>query len=230
MGDMKQRKTQVYLMIIFFLLLAVIYVYLVHPITKKTADLELKISNDQQLYASLQAKAAKIAQIPDQDRIQLEVVRKRVPELPYTETILRDLRRLEVVSNAQLKQYNITLGTTSAQDPNSTTSKTEGDNKTANNSVNGNIIPIKIETSFIGTYEQINSLFGELESLDRLIQVDKMTFNFKPGPLVQINNPQEPIISNLSLIAYYSPTLQALLKQPYSIDYTNPNGRTNPFN
>jgi Tfp pilus assembly protein PilO len=245
MGEIRLKKMLVFLTVILLLLLAVGYVYLIQPISVQALDTERNWINKRQIVTALQAKTTKVAETPDSDRIKLEAVRRQVPEQPYIETIIRDLRRLEVVSSTQLKQYNIEVGTTSKVETNTQTSKaavkdkpsekasdkiSDKTNERTSEKVNTNVIPIQIETSFVGTYDQIYQLFAEMESLDRLIQVDKMSFHLKQGPLVQINAPGEQIICNLSLVAYYSPVLQALLKKNNDIDYTSPNGRINPFN
>jgi hypothetical protein len=236
MTEIRVKKMLIYLSVIFLLLLVVLYIYLVQPVRAKAIEMEQNLVTKRLEYKALQAKTGKIAVTPDLDWIKLEAVRRQVPEQPYVETIVRDLRRLEVVSRTQLKQYHIEVGTAAGKTETSKTETSKGETNTqvsktaAYEKLNENVLSIQIETSFVGTYEQIYQLFADLESLDRLIQVDKLSFNLKQGPLVQINAPGEPIISNLTLRAYYSPTLQALLKKTNDIDYTNSNGRTNPFN
>jgi len=270
--ELRHKKGLYYISAVFLLLLAAAYVYLIQPLQVKVSSSERKLVNDEQQFTALQAKLTKTAEISDADRIKLDIVRRQVPEQPYAETIVRDLRRLEVVSHTQLQQYDIVMGTTGAGESNggatdsasaagatdsasaestadsasaAGTSGNAGIANTANSAnsaggsagtantqvsgqVSGNVLPIQIQTSFVGTYAQIYQLLAELESLDRLIQVDKVTFNLKQDPLVQ-NAPEAPVTSNLTLTSYYSPTLQALLQKSYDIDFTAPKGRINPF-
>ncbi|NHN29577.1 hypothetical protein [Paenibacillus agricola] len=234
MGVIRHKKMLCYVIVVFVLLLVAGYAYLIQPIGLRTLETERSLANKQKLAAALQSQMGKVAETPDSDRVKLEVVRRQIPEQPFMETIVRDLRRLEVVSGTQLKQYNIEVGTTGLVDTSIQKTKAAVKDKSAEDKTNEkphlNVTPIQIETSFIGTYNQIYQLFAEMESLDRLIQVDKMSFHLKQGPLVQINAPGQLIICNLTLAAYYSPALQALLKKPNDIDYTNSSGRTNPFN
>ncbi|MBO9609400.1 MAG: type 4a pilus biogenesis protein PilO [Paenibacillaceae bacterium] len=202
------KKMPIYGAVLFVLLLAALYVYFIQPLNARANKLERQLAAKKLEYAAYQAKSNPLAQRSDADVVKLEAMRKEVPEQAYTEAILRDLRRLEVVSGVQMKMYDIVPGTAAVQ---------------------GGAMPIKINTSFTGNYTQISSLVKEMESLDRLMQVDSMSLRLTQGPLVQINSPGEPITSNMTFIAYYSPALRDLIAMPNTVEYENPSGRTNPF-
>ncbi|WP_167859309.1 type 4a pilus biogenesis protein PilO [Paenibacillus cymbidii] len=202
------KKMPIYGAVLFVLLLAALYVYFIQPLNARANELERQLAAKKQEFAAYQAKSNPLAQRSDADVVKLEAMRKEVPEQAYTEAILRDLRRLEVVSGVQMKMYDIVPGTAAVQ---------------------GGAMPIKINTSFTGNYAQISSLVKEMESLDRLMQVDSMSLRLTQGPLVQINSPGEPITSNMTFIAYYSPALRDLIAISNTVEYENPSGRTNPF-
>lgn len=206
MEGVNQKKILLYISFVFILLLLAVFMYLIRPNNTEIMNIEQSLKLKQDEYTALQNKLLMQDDISDMSLVQVEASRRQVPEQPYLESLVRNLRQLEVMSQLQLKQYSFVVGST----------------ETA-------VIPINIETSFVGTYEQIFTLFTELESLDRLIHVDKLTFNVKQEPAIQLNAPEAPVIANATLTAYYSPSLQALKPRPNKIEYNEASERKNLF-
>lgn len=226
MGSLMSKKVVVFLAIVLLLIMALIYVYFVSPTRQELVERKDELARKIELMESLQSKLNEGLAMSDEDRIRLDAVRRQVPEMPYAELLLRDLRRLEVASHMQFYQYDIDAGmpkvTAVANASASSSSTLVPDNAK-------DLVPITIQTSFMGKYADIYQLFRELESLDRIILVNSLKLNAGDQLSIDINNSNTLITGNLSLLAYYSPGMKALVGPAYEVEYEKPASRKNPF-
>ncbi|MFC5531228.1 hypothetical protein [Cohnella yongneupensis] len=219
MQELRSLKGQIYAIIVFLLLLIVAYIYLVQPLRKDIDDAKQELAGTNQEIDALEKAQETQAKLSGSDRIALDIARRAVPEAPYEDNVIRDMRRLEVVSGMNMKQYNISAGAPASA---------AADNDANSDAAASIVQTVKIETSFVGEYGQIDALFKELESLDRVYRVNKLSFNRTEGKFVQLNATHELIVANVALEAYFSPTL-VNLQQPSRLDYSPADGKTTPF-
>lgn len=226
MGSSMSKKVVVFLVIVLLLIMALIYVYFISPARQELVERKEELVRKNEHAALLQSKIDEGLAMSDVDRIRLDVIRRRVPEMPYVELLLRDSRRLEVASHMQFFQYDINPGmpqVTAVANGSASTSAALVPEKAKD------LIPITIETSFKGKYADIYQLFRELESLERLILVNSLKLHTEDQLSIDINNANRPINGSLSLVAYYSPGMKALVGPAIEVEYEKPAGRKNPF-
>jgi|GEM_PF-714601 len=248
---LQNTKITAFVIVLIVLLQVAAYVYYVRPVQEQRNELASQLDNRRQLLSALEQ-----AEQPQNDPgyvVQLAQVRTEIPELPYPELLLRELRLLEAVGDVQMKYYNIQVGEQALANGQSTfppfaqtgssgaNAGASGSAGTAGGTLSAEqqqtlqqfgqtLYPVTITTEFEGGYIQIRRLLAEVETLNRIWHVTNLTLNESTSiEQVAINVPNRQLRCQITFRAYYAPTLQQIFKQPLPIWHEEPGKRTVPF-
>lgn len=233
MKSLMNNKIVLFSLLVGILLMVLVYVTIISPKMQELASTRQQLASQRQMLEELQNRANITERMKDEDKIRIQNVRRQIPEKPYTEALLGDLRRLEVVSNIQFKQYQIQVDTkqnAAAAAPTEGSETTEGQEGQGNaaSAASRLLVPVRITSAFSGKYSQINTMLQEMESLDRIVAIDKIQLNSKQNPGLTVNS-QSPIEGTVTFLAYYAPSLQGLVKTGMNVDYKPVPNRNNPY-
>lgn len=248
---LQNTKIAAFVITLIVLLQAAAYVYLVRPAQEERSELASQLDNRRQLLSALEQ-----VERPQNDPgyvVQLARVRAQIPELPYPELLLRELRLLEAVGDVQMKYYNIQVGEQALANGQSSfplfaRAGSSGAGAGASGSAGNaggtltaeqrqtlqqfgqSLYPVTITTEFEGGYLQIRRLLAEAETLNRIWHVTSVTLSeSQPLEQVAINVPNRQLRCQITFRAYFAPALQQIFKQPLPIEHEKPGRRTVPF-
>lgn len=220
MTNSSLSKVLLFVALLAILLPVLLYFLLVQPaIEKKSAqlaELERKQQQVEVLSQTLEARKAGSAT----DRASLGIVRRQIPEEPKPDSILRDLRLLEVTSGLQMEMYNILI-----EERDGSSSRTN----TLPEEVASLVVPVKIATQIKGSFDQVNRLLKELETMNRLYFLESATFSTAVLPSVATNVKDKPIEGSLTFVTFYAPGLAEMMNTPIPADFLKLESRNNPF-
>ncbi|MDR6549542.1 hypothetical protein [Paenibacillus qinlingensis] len=233
MSMLNSTRNQVIVAVILALALVMVYMNFVSPLqSEKESKAKLLVQKKQEL-DSLNKRAAGGSAVGAAEQISLSKARSRVPEVPDVEGLIREVRMLEVITKMSLASYNFEIG--KAADPVAApASSAQPANGSATPAATAAVmpslaIPVKLNTTVKGDYQQIRRFLSELQTANRLMQVDKLTFAVKGAAPVKLNASKREITVNISLVSYYAPGLQKFFKAPLPVPYNKPAGKTNPL-
>ncbi|KRE93063.1 hypothetical protein ASG89_06000 [Paenibacillus sp. Soil766] len=237
MSMLSSTRNQIIAAIILTLALVMMYINFIAPLqSDKATKAHLLVQKKKEL-DDLNKRASGGSAIGPAEQVGLAQTRIRVPEVPDVEGLIRDIRMLEVITKMSLASYNFEIGkvadpviTASAVSPQSSPAPANGNTTPAPAapSMPSLAIPIKLNTTAKGDYQQIHRYLEELQTTNRLMQVDKLTFAVKGGAPVKLNALKREITVNVSLVSYYAPGLQKFFKEPLPVPYSKPAGKSNP--
>jgi len=230
------RRNQIFLFVLFLLLLIMAYVYLIAPIRSDVSDVRVETKRKKAELAALQIRLNGGASIADKDKAALDKTRSLIPDSYQPELLLRDLRMLEVTSGMKMEAYNLpNVGVNEAKaDPSKSGSgvnhAAEADKAVPSTEASLALAtPIHTTAKLKGTYSQIFRLFQEAEAMRRIMQVDKIAFDTSTGAHIEWNRPDKQIECSITFLSYYSPGLAKYFSNPIPVDADPPAKRTNPI-
>lgn len=203
----KLDKRLFFILLLLLLIPVFIFVYAVRPAQEEASRLQAEQEYRHRMYL----ESAEWAAVNQADHSSREVVlariQRQIPERPYPDRILRDLRLLEVASGLQMKMYQINTEVQSAALPDELAPYAE---------------VITITTAVEGTYQQIERMLEELETMNRLYTVDQVTLSTDAVSPIELGAEDKLITCLITLHAYYSSALQAAYPLPAETDYIVP--------
>ncbi|WP_436237056.1 hypothetical protein [Paenibacillus sp. LjRoot153] len=229
---LSSKRNQIIVAFILALALVMVYINFISPLqSEKETKTSLLIQKKQELDA-LNKRAAGGGAVGAAEQVSLSRTRVRVPESPDVEGLIREVRMLEVITKMPVASYNFEIGKAADVTLKAPVSPSAANGSTtpapAAQSMLSLAIPIKLNTTAKGDYQQIHRFLDELQTTNRLMQVDKLTFAVKGGAPVKLNALKREITVNVSLVSYYAPGLQKFFKNPLPVPYTKPAGKSNP--
>ena len=238
MSMLSSTRNQIIVAIILTLALVMVYINFISPLqSEKASKANLLIQKKQEL-VELNKRSSGGSTVGAAEQVSLSKTRSRVPEVPDVEGLIREVRMLEVITKMSLASYNFEIGKAADLAIKAPVSSPQSSPAPANGSTSTSpavpqmpslAIPIKLNTTAKGDYQQIHRFLDELQTTNRLMQVDKLTFAVKGGAPVKLNALKREITVNVSLVSYYAPGLQKFFKAPLPITYTKPAGKSNPL-
>ncbi|TVY10414.1 type II secretion system protein GspM [Paenibacillus cremeus] len=231
MGVFSSRRNQIFAAVVAALVLVMVYVNLVSPIRAERLSLERQLAQKQKELDALHKQSEGASALGAAEQVNLVKARTRVPEVPDVEGLIRSMRMLETVSKMQLASYNFEIGKPEAPGkPQAPAPAAGSGGEAAPAAASLSLaVPIKLNTTAKGDYQQVHRFLEELQSSNRLMQVDKLSFAMKTSTPVKLESPRREIAVSLSLVSYYAPGLQKFYKTPLPVPFTKPEGRTNPL-
>jgi Tfp pilus assembly protein PilO len=226
MGVFSSRRNQWFAALLTVLVLVLVYVNLISPARQERAAKEKLLAQRQAELEALKKRTAGAQALGAEEQVNLSRVRGQIPEVPDLEGLIRNVRMLETVSRMQLANYNFEIGSVPSQASSAKPGGSEAGSAAAGPTL---AVPIRLNTTAKGDYEQIHRFLEEVQTSQRLIQVDKMTFAVKSAPPVKLNAAKREMTFTVSLVSYYAPGMQKFFKTPLPVDYTKPEGKPNPI-
>ncbi|WNR42379.1 hypothetical protein [Paenibacillus roseipurpureus] len=230
-------KNQIIVAVILTLALVMVYINFIAPVQSEKASKASLLTQKKQELEAITKRTTGSNTIGAEEQVSLSKTRNRVPEVPDQEGLIREVRMLEVISKMSLANYNFEIGkvaesttpatTASTATPAAASTSAQANGTTAVAALPSLAIPVKLNTTAKGDYQQIHRFLDELQTTNRLIQVDKITFAVKGGAPVKLNALKREITVNVSLVSYYAPGLQKFFKSPVPVNYTKPTGKSN---
>ena len=224
-------KRWLFLTLLVLLIPILLFVYVARPAMEDSQAMAEKLEQQRRFYAEItDAAAAKNAGNAVQEKA-LAKLRSKVPELPYTDLILRDLRLMEVASGLHMNMYNIQPVLEFSSSGSAT--EVEGTQPAIDSLLPSELAvyvkPVKISTEVSGSYGQIRRMLEEIETMSRLYQVENVSFTTPTSSIVTVGVEEKQITCSISLVAYYAPDLKAIFTEPIEKDYAKPGQRSNPL-
>lgn len=232
MSILSNKRNQMIAGVVLALVLVMVYLNFVAPLKTEQADKQRLLVQKQKELEALKKRTDGGGTLGAEEQVSLSRTRSRIPEVPDVEGLLRDVRMLEVVSKMPLASYNFEIGKAQEQSgqggAQANAAKT-GEAGTATLAAQSLVIPIKLNTTAKGDYGQIHRFLDELQTSQRLMQVEKLSFTAKATAPVKVNAPKKEITVNVTLVSYYAPGLQKFFKTPVPVNYSKPEGKLNPI-
>lgn len=198
------------LFVVVALLAAVVYVWWIMPLKERQAELAARLEQKRKEWQLLTDRPNASDQTAGKFRVELERVREAVPEEPYRDRLVQDLRMLESVTRLEFSDYNFqTVSTGSGSQSDSR----QNDQSAANSPA----VPIQLKTSVKGDWSQIQRLLEEIQTLRRLVRIDRIELQADAAPPVKLNADKRVYVCQLTLDAYYAPGLKTYFPDPMPI-------------
>lgn len=231
MGILSSKRNQIIASVVLALVLVMVYINFIAPLKSERESKERLLTQKRKELETLNKRSEGVSALAGAEQVNLSKTRSRIPDVPDIEGLIRDVRMLEVVSKMPLASYNFEIGKAAEQPGQSQAQPAKaGDPATAAQAALQTLaIPIKLNTTARGDYQQIHRFLEELETSQRLLQVDKLSFAVKAAPPVKLNAAKREVTVNVSLVSYYAPGLQKFFKTPLPVLYSKPEGKTNPL-
>lgn len=215
MAGLTRGKIAVVISVVVALLFVMLYVNFINPLQKERKQLSATLENKQAELQRLTERLAAVGQVTDKEKIQLAQVRHQIPEQPYPELLIRDIRMLEVISGLRVTNYMFLQG--------------QAAQVTGENDILSKAVPLQYTTNVTGEYNQLYRFLEELQTGPRLMQVNSITFNSEASVPVTVHRDKQELSANVTLTAYYVPDLKAWFKKPLPIDTQALGQRAHPL-
>ncbi|XID92587.1 hypothetical protein ACF3MZ_29725 [Paenibacillaceae bacterium WGS1546] len=241
MSVLNQNKPFAFVAVFLVLLFGALFVYVVQPLREDRVAAEEQLSRKRTVLNALQQRAANEARNESGIYVKLDQVRRQIPEEPYEELLLRDLRLLETTSGIQMKSLafqtaeqpissNKTENRTDDQAEQTGESEIRSFRSLASSSYAPYLYETTVATEFDGSYSRVRGLLEEAETMNRLWHVRNMTIKEKdPWKAVGIGHRDRAVTVKISFVVYSAPALLDFYKSPLEIDYRPPADQTMPF-
>ncbi len=233
MASISRSKVQGFILIVVILILGVMYLNFVMPKLAERDQKQVQLAEKEQQLQQLKMQLAAVGQINAKDATAIADVRRAIPEEPNVELLLRHLRMLEVVSGLPMSTYSFNFGQAK-------TEKASAGKKPAENNAEANdaaqaalaalVVPVEMNFSVKGSYDKISRLISEIQTSERLMEVDNLTFTQTVAPPVQVHRSNQAVEASFKLVSYYAPGMKVYFKTPIPVDAETPLGRSNPLN
>lgn len=202
-----------------------LYIYLAMPAMSANAEKKVELEQEITKYTAMIEEVENLVTTQPRDIIHMAQLRRQIPEAPYIDLIIRDLRLLEVTSGMQMPSYNINVSEVSLL-----TQKKELANPTAiSDQASALVNQVKITTNMTGSYAQIHRMLEEVESMNRIVQVENISFSTETMPMISVNMPDKPIHCSVTFVTFFSPGLKQHFNDQWEPQYELPAQRSNPM-
>lgn len=205
MQYLQNRKVVIYSIIIAVLLLLLYVVYSTYPALQSMWETESLLQAKEKELESARLSVENSAIFGPQDEFALDSTRKRIPERPDTELILRELKSLEAVSGLSFSNYSLNAA----------------DNQTDAGKplTNGAVVPLQVSFTLKGKKTQLLTLLKEINDTERMFHVQRMNITSESRVPVALTDNNEVISCALTLMTYYVPNLQNFYKDARPVDH-----------
>ncbi|WP_044894632.1 hypothetical protein [Bacillus alveayuensis] len=252
--SLQLSKRQVLLLLGIFISIGMIYFvlysYILKPMHNRIEQLQQTLSTEQQL---LEATKERVAQQETESVVELQ---KRVPVKPMVEQLLLDFERAEVVSDSFISSISFSegsevptqsstsesdtegateqppklFGTEPANDGNSQSTRTEGNEQQSNQPTLPNGLKSISATLTVQspTYYHLERFLETLEGLERIVSIQSLSFAGNPE-LTSVATEIQPLTYSLTVMAFYYPSLTDLQDKIPPLDIPPPSEKRNPL-
>jgi type IV pilus assembly protein PilO len=224
-----------------FLLLAFavfIYFIFIQPLRTTIQNKQVELSNQQKLLEVIESRDIESSGELAESSIKLQ---KQVPVDPMLEQFIIDLEMAETVSNSQILSVNFSdEGAAGSETPITEppptqsvqpTEETQNKDTTSVIAKPEGIKEITLELSIESeSYYDLEKFIDTLESLDRIVEVNSVSFT-GPPEISSIGTGTNQIKTSfqLSLSIFYYPVLQDLIEELPELETESPANKSNPL-
>lgn len=182
-----------------------LYIYVYKPLDDRREQLQTELQMEKKLLQTLQSK-----QTPDELRVSIVELQKRIPVQPFIEQFLLEIEKAEVVSNSVVLSLTFQ----------------EGEN------VEGPPTPIqKLTVNMVvrsPSYFALEQFIDVLERSKRIVSVDSLSFTgYEEWTTVMDEVPE--LSYSLTVSTFYAPELRQWIEQLPPLDLPQPSEKRNPF-
>lgn len=229
MSLLSNIKFFIFVLVLILLIPVLLYIYLTLPVLNESKSLAVELDQKKQEYAEL-TKETEVEDADDPfDVIQLSQVRAQIPEQPYIDRMIRDLRRLEVVGGVETSTFDIEISEVPLH------AQKDGlpDTLTISDHASALVNEVKLTAQVEGTYAQIQRVLEEVETMDRITHVERMMIrvrtDYEPSFHISINLADKILQSTITLVSYFAPGLEQFYDTPIEAEYDPPRKRSTPI-
>ncbi|WP_335869187.1 hypothetical protein [Bacillus sp. 2205SS5-2] len=209
------------------------FAFFYQPQKEALQTVELKIDNEEKLVTVLESKVKDIQKQAFEDTTSLQ---KKVPVKPLTEQLLLHFEKAEILSDSFIEQIEFTDGDVSdgVNIENDIQIEEVDEASIQKEAVEVTVLPKGLKklsstlTVQSKTYFDLEKFITVLENLDRILEIESITFD-GGGEIISIDNNMEFVSYNVMVSAFYLPGLLDLSKELPRLDTPMPSGKSNPF-
>ena len=235
MEMLRQSKLTVWAVAIIMLLQAAVYLNVVRPLEEERGGLAAELGARRRLLESLEGLGTP-RPVPG-DAVLLARVRSQIPERPYEDLLLEELRLLEAAADVQMRYYNIQVGEQALSFGEAGSDAYAGSGGALSGErpqllkeFGESIHPVTITVEFSGGYVQIRRLLTEAETMRRIWHVAGFSLSeAQPLDAVAVHAPNRQLRAQITFRAYYAPALQQHFGEPPHAGHEASGGRAIPF-
>ncbi|WP_040207786.1 pilus assembly protein PilO [Neobacillus jeddahensis] len=226
------------LVVIVLLAVGSYYLYIV-PVQN---NLELKKSELKTSTQELSIIRNKLKQASDQTVESTMELQEKVPVKRLQDQLLLNIEKAEIVSDSVITNMKLNgtesdedeLATTETTTTNNQNTQTDTDEKTENSSQQDITLPNGMRKTSIlitgeaKTYFEMEKFLTELTSLSRIIKIDQLKFTGREE-IYSVDQATEPLKFEVTISAYYYPSLLDLQKEIPPLDTPDVSNKKNPL-
>ncbi|MCJ8006986.1 hypothetical protein ACFFF5_00290 [Lederbergia wuyishanensis] len=215
--------------IILFFLLSIYFVQY-RPVTTQVKTLENELRTDEKMLAVLEGKTANKQKNTAESSFSLQ---KRIPVKPLTDQLILDIEKAETVSNVFIKDMSISevvqdnqVGLGQSEPSMEIKDGDEAKEWNQLSDVEKVTLSLSLEAQ---NYFDFEAFLNFLEGQNRIVQVEQISVT-APMEMTKIVDLQEPLRFNVTISAFYIPSLKDIIDQAPKIDSPPPANKKDPFN
>jgi Tfp pilus assembly protein PilO len=182
------RFRQLFIGVCTVLLFVLVYVYFVSPTQLEQEAAEDQLARKQEEYKLLQQASGEVKKEITKAGFELARIRQLVPEEPFTEQMLEDMRMMETVSGAKMNGYQFAVDQAAPE---------------------AKLHKVSMTAGIRGDYGQVLRLLHEIRVSPRLMTVDKLEVSIveENADTIKKNVESPQVICQITIAAYYAPEL-----------------------
>lgn len=232
-----QKNTILLIVLSIFLLASFfvcIYFFVLYPKMEKIKLKEMELLSQEQLLTTIKNKRTDTENHSAESTIHLQ---EQVPVKPLAQQLLLDIEKAEVVSGSFVANMTFQDGEAIELEDNrgedsENSEGAETDRKEEDKT--SPPLPVGVEKITVSltiesqSYFELESFLQMLENLNRIVVVDAIDFTANEE-IIEESQENTPITYQVTLSAFYMPTLSDLIDQLPKIDTPKPANKKNPF-
>ncbi|MBY0123959.1 LysM peptidoglycan-binding domain-containing protein [Bacillus sp. S/N-304-OC-R1] len=236
MTSLSAKKEKLYLIvgaIIIVLLFFGLYFLYFQPLKSTLSNKQRELQTEEQLLSVIENQ---IKETASDSYEGTEALQKKIPVKPLVEQLLLDIEKAEVVSGSLVSNMEFSTGelegdkTEDQQGGNGEESPVDqqGNNKPSIALPSGmkkTTVVLSVKSS---NYFEMEKFIESLESENRVILVENLEINGQEE-IVSADQEKQPIESEITISAFYMPTLTDLIDQLPKMEVPKTSDKKNPF-
>ncbi|MCQ6273521.1 LysM peptidoglycan-binding domain-containing protein [Bacillus sp. V3B] len=224
------KWTIIGMIILLTLLIVGIYFFVLYPKMGLIDQKEKELKTQQQLLSVLESKRVE----PTKNKFASTSIQELVPVKPLTEQLLLDIEKAEVVSGSFVSRMSFAdsevniVEETNVEDGQAA-SDNSGEQEPTTISLPEGVKKITVSMNIESpSYFELEDFIGTLERSKRITVVESIDFTGS-DEVIEADQEDEPLSFQVTLSAFYMPTLTDLIDQLPKMENPGPAKRKNPF-
>lgn len=218
--------------ILIVLIFVGVYLLYIQPLISTLENKKRELQNEEQLLSLIQKQIIK----KDSNSFEgAEMLQRKIPIQPLVEQLLLEIEKAEIVSGSQVSNMDFSTGEIEAEREELTPeSYLEGSKKDNKEEISSIPMPEGMKKTTVvlsvtsSNYFEMEKFIETLESENRIIIIENLEI-LGQDEVVSTEQEKQAIESEITITAFYMPTLTDLIEQLPKMEVPEPSDKRNPF-